>query len=372
MLPQYLINGIKRDDKVFKGFTRQSCKLPRYNPNTHYLKLTNSNYYKGLIIIRHYIKLSSDYFFSVKQKAKNVDLFMMTPSISSPAGLGSDSEVIPIKFGRLKSFLTDSSQFGFEPLLMNNISKVYCYLPSMRGEDPDNRHLNQFFHCEAEIKGNINEIIKIVEAYIKFLSLTVCSLTNLIDKISLSPNGVKSILKRIINIKKFDQIEFDEAIKILEKNNKKYAINYNKNGRVITSKGETELLKILKIDLPIWIRNYDRYTVPFYQKPNSINTHKIINGDLLFPPIIKNSFGGEIVGCGERQERSANIVESLKRQKIDIMPYYWYIKLRELSNYSTTSGFGMGIERFITWCLCRNNIRDVILYPRLKNVKTYP
>ena len=70
-------------------------------------------------------------------------------------GPGSDSEVIPIKFGKYNSFLVDSSQFGFEPLLLNKLDKVYCYLPSMRGENPDKRHLNQFFHCEAEIKGTL-------------------------------------------------------------------------------------------------------------------------------------------------------------------------------------------------------------------------
>jgi len=61
---------------------------------------------------------------------------MLTPSVSSPMGPGSDSEAIELQFGDLSTFLTDSSQFGFEPLIMNGLDKVYCYLPSMRGEDP--------------------------------------------------------------------------------------------------------------------------------------------------------------------------------------------------------------------------------------------
>ena len=43
-----------------------------------------------------------------------------------------------------------------------------------------------------------------------------------------------------------------------------------------------------------------------------------------------------------------------------------------MPNYSVTSGFGLGVERFIAWILGRNDIKDVILYPRIKNVKTYP
>ena len=115
--------------------------------------------------------------------AKNVDLFMMTPSVSSPMGPGSDSEAIQIKFGNLNTNLVDSSQFGFEPLLLNGFDKVYCYLPSMRGENPDKRHLNQFFHCEAEIKGTLNDLIPIIETYIKTLCETVLLMPNIIDKI---------------------------------------------------------------------------------------------------------------------------------------------------------------------------------------------
>ncbi len=64
--------------------------------------------------------------------------------------------------------------------------------------------------------------------------------------------------------------------------------------------------------------------------------------------------------------------ESLRRQNIKSKHYEWYINLRNLPNYKTTSGFGLGIERFITWALCRDDIKNVIVYPRLKNIKTYP
>ena len=64
--------------------------------------------------------------------------------------------------------------------------------------------------------------------------------------------------------------------------------------------------------------------------------------------------------------------ESLARQGIAPGPYEWYIDLRRMPNYKTTSGFGLGIERFIAWVLGKHDIKDVIIYPRLKNVVTYP
>jgi asparaginyl-tRNA synthetase len=78
------------------------------------------------------------------------------------------------------------------------------------------------------------------------------------------------------------------------------------------------------------------------------------------------------VGAGQRQDNVEEMYESLRRQGIDAGPYLWYINLRRQKKYSTTSGFGLGVERFISWSLNRDDIKDAIIYPRLKNVLTHP
>jgi asparaginyl-tRNA synthetase len=94
---------------------------------------------------------------------------------------------------------------------------------------------------------------------------------------------------------------------------------------------------------------------------------------LLFPPIIKDAFGGEVVGSGQRQDNVEEMHESLKRQKnISSRSYAWYIDLRRQPNYTITSGFGLGVERFIAWALAKDDIKKVIPYPRLKNTVTFP
>ena len=372
MIPRHIKELILKDDMGFANFPVSAFSAPVYNPKSHYKELTRRAYFRALLVLRHYIKSISDHYFGIEQNAKNIDLFMMTPSISSPSGQGSDSEAIPIVFGKLNTFLVDSSQFGFEPLLMNGFEKVYCYLPSMRGEDCDNRHLNQFFHCELEIKGKIEELVPIIEQYVKKLSATLLLLNNIIDRISQSPNTTKEYLNKILNTNKFPEISFDEAVEILIKNNKNDLVNFTDKGRDISSAGEIELMKILNVKTPLWVKNFDRNRVPFYQKPDPDNFNKTVNADLLFPPIINGSFGGEVLGCGERQENEKTMYESLARQGIAPGPYEWYIDLRRMPNYKTTSGFGLGIERFIAWVLGKHDIKDVIIYPRLKNVITYP
>ena len=372
MIPDYLHNQIKDDDLKFKGANPESFILPIYDPKTHYLELTRSGYFQALITLRHYIKAVSDHYFGVECGAKNIDLFMLTPSISSPMGSGSDSEAIPIKFGKYDSNLVDSSQFGFEPLLLNGIDKLYCYLPSMRGEKPDKRHLNQFFHCEVEIKGDIEKLIPIIEEYIKILAEALILMPNILERISLNFGKTTTILNKVSGLKKFPEITFDEAVNALVESGNKILVNFTEFGRDISSAGEIKLAEIFSFDTPFWVRNYDRDRTVFYQKPDPKNPNKVINADIILPPIIKDSFGGEVVGCGQRQDDCHEMMDSLARQNIKSEPYEWYINLRKLPDYKITSGFGLGIERFITWSLCRDDIKDAILYPRLKDIETYP
>lgn len=372
MIPAYLNDQIKNDDLIFKGTNSESFILPMYDPKTHYLDLTQSGYFRALTILRHYIKVASDYYFGTIQNAKNIDLFMLTPSISSPMGPGSDSEAIPIKFGKYDSNLVDSSQFGFEPLLLNGLDKVYCYLPSMRGEMPDKRHLNQFFHCEAEIKGDLEQLIPIIEQYIKILAEVLILMPNILERMSLNFEKTMASLSEIIKLNKFPEITFDDAVNALAECENKDLVNFTEFGRDISSDGEIKLAEIFNFNTPFWIRNYDRDRVAFYQEPDKSNPNKVINADLIFPPIIKDSFGGEVIGCGQRQDDYQEMLDSLARQNIKLESYEWYINLRKLPNYKTTSGFGLGIERFITWSLCRDDIKDAILYPRLKDVEIYP
>lgn len=372
MYNESLAEGIKTDNQLFIGASKMDFILPEYHPDTHYLELTRERYFYALLILRHYVKRASDEYFSGVVGAKNVDLFMMTPSVSSPMGLGSDSEAISFQFGKQEIYLTDSSQFGFEPLLLNGLKKVYCYLPSIRGENPDERHLNQFYHCEAEMVGHLGDLLPVIVGYIQYLANTLLFMPDLIKVISLDSEQTFSILESIINLRKFESITFDEAVDALIASGQEKLVNFTEFGRDISGEGEIVLAKIFGFKTPFWIRGYDIDRVPFYLKADPKNSNRAMNADLIFPPIIKNAFGGEIVGCGQRQDTSHEIEQALLRQRIDPDPYRWYMNLRTLPNYQTTSGFGLGIERFITWALCRRDIKNVIPYPRLKGVRTYP
>src|SRR3989344_8826571 len=180
---KYLKNAGNDASEFVKTNGKNNLRPPLYNTESYVGDLVKDKYFATLVIVRHYVKLTSDACWS-GVGAFNIDLFMLTPSSSSPVGPGSDSEVISIQFGKYYTNLTDSSQFGFEPLMFH-LDKAYCYLPSMRGEDPDARHLNQFFHCEAEIVGTLDGLLPSVEGYIQALARTFIALTPIIELMSI-------------------------------------------------------------------------------------------------------------------------------------------------------------------------------------------
>lgn len=363
-------NKILEFDSSFKDKNKDYYKLPVFNGSSYYRDVATCRYFHTLAILRHTIKKACDIYWGDILNALNVDLFMITQSISSPMGPGSDSKAISIKFGNNDAFLVDSSQFGFEPLLINGISKVYCYLPSMRDEDPNKRHLNQFYHCEVEIIGTLEDLKPQVEGFIKFLAEILNLMPNIVSLLSTNNIVTHKKINTLMGVPSFQEIEFADAIKILVNSGFKDLVHNTEFGSDIRSDGEIKLMEILETEAPIWISHFDRDRVAFYQKP--YKDSKVINADLLFPPLDKNSFGGEVVGSGQRQDNVDEMYESLKRQGLDSNPYEWYIDLRRMKNYRTTSGFGLGIERFIAWVLCKDNIQDVILYPRLKNAVCLP
>lgn len=348
-----------------------SLEIPAYNPTTHYIDIATKDYYRELLKLRSIIKSITHEFWKSKNSV-DVDLYMLTPSISSPMGPGSDSEGIPIEFGGIHSYLADSSQFGFEPIVTNGVDLVHCWLPSLRGEDPDKTHLNQFYNCEAEMAGGLGDVKNLVEELILQLSKQLLPHADLFNSLSRDKQATIKKLKAIVSDSKLETISFDQAANLLKNNGFGNFIRTTEAGRDITREGELALCDILNAKRPFWIEGYDRDRVPFYQKPDPKNPDIVLNADLIAPPTNDLSYGGEIAGCGQRQDSKNEIVESIERQKLNMAPYHWYADLRELPNYRVTSGFGLGIERFIAWLLNIDDIKFVIPYPRLKGLKTLP
>lgn len=329
------------------------------NPSKHFLYVLNSEWYKLLAKLENTISYETMKFYE-KRKMITIHLPVTTSSISSPMGRGSDSTPVKVNLEGIDTYLADSMQFLLEYGCRINEKGVFYIMPSFRGEKADERHLCQFYHSEAEIPGCLDDVIKLVDEYIKYLSKCIIKK----HKIDLEKMiGDVSHIEKIAYYKgKFPRITFDEAEEELKKkhrNNINKYIEYNDGWRNITKLGEQELLKIH--NGIVWVTNYDELAVPFYQKSDKSKIGTARNADLMLGI-------GETVGCGERHANLQEVLNALEKHEVSKDEYEWYIKMKEEFPMQT-SGFGMGIERYLMWILKAKDIRNMQICLRFNGEK---
>lgn len=234
---------------------------------------------------------------------------------------------------------------------------AYYIMPSFRGELADERHLCQFYHSEAEIPGTLDDVMRLVEGYIKYTCEKI--LENYREGIETIVGTTEHIEKMINICGNIPKLDFDE-VAIMLNNDEKYIEN---NGvyRNITKDGEKKIMEM--IGGAVWVKNYDYMAVPFYQKYNKSKT-KALNADLLFGI-------GETVGAGERHFKVEELEESLKMHNVNKEDYEWYCNMKKTYPMQT-SGFGMGIERFVLWLLKHDDIRDCQILSRFNGKNMIP
>lgn len=319
------------------------------NEKDFYLNVLNNPWYKLLVKLENLVSMETMKFYEEKGII-TMHLPVTTGSISSPMGRGSDSLPVKVNLEGIDTYLADSMQFLLEYGCRLNEKGVYYVMPSFRGEKADERHLCQFYHSEAEIPGNLDDVMNLVEEYVKYLSKKI--LEKFRDELVEAIGDVSHIEKIAKYSGNFPRITFNQAEQSLKEkfgDNLNDYIEYNDGWRNITRKAEQELIKIY--GGIVWITNYDILAVPFYQKFDNdlIGTTK--NADLLFGI-------GETVGCGERHQNDVDLLKSMKLHEVDKEEYEWYIKLKE-KNPLQTAGFGMGIERYLMWVLKASDIRNM-------------
>ena len=189
-------------------------------------------------------------------------------------------------------------------------------MSTFRGEDPDSTHLNQFFHSEVEIQGQLKDVLSLVGKYIHKLTLQILSRKGEFIQQTI---GTVGHLEKLLQFDgRFLEIPCEDAFKIL-KNIDGGLVKTEGDGIKVSRQGEQFLLSQNNGN-PLWLTYPDAITVPFYQALN--NESKTARcADLLLGP-------GEIVGCGERHKTAEQVLESLNRQHVDATEYAWYLRMK--------------------------------------------
>ena len=112
-------------------------------------------------------------------------------------------------------------------------------------------------------------------------------------------------------------------------------------------------------DLPVFITNYPTKIKPFYMQPNPENEDTVLCADLIAPEGY-----GEIIGGSMREDDYDALVAKMDELGMDRTEYEFYLDLRK---YGTVphGGFGIGIERMVTFAAGTKHIREAIPFPRM-------
>ena len=268
-----------------------------------------------------------------------------------------DGEIDHAKdFFARSTYLTVSGQLEAEAFACA-LSKVYTFGPTFRAENSNtSRHANEFWMIEPEMAFcDLQGDMDLAEELVKYLVRDIRE--NCAEELALFAKFVdKELLSRLEFVidRPFQRISYTEAVERLRKSGEKFEFPVE-HGLNLQSEHERWLTE-KHFKSPLTVFNYPKEIKPFYMRLN--NDGKTVTAmDLLVPGI------GEIVGGSQREERLDVLEENLRRHKMDLADYKWYLDLRR---YGTVphAGFGLGFERMLMFVTGVANIRDVIPFAR--------
>ncbi|XP_029106237.1 uncharacterized protein LOC108928812 [Scleropages formosus] len=346
------------------------CKPPQSweDPQKHAALAINSQWYRNLFKIQNTLFHATVEFFHTICRYAYALTPLTTDTISSPMGLGSDSEPVCVNVLGQDVYLADSMQFVLEYFLrfQEGLPGAYYVSPSFRGEDPDATHLNQFYHVECELLGSMDTAMQVAENYL--VHLTRAMLKKHSDIILRSAGTVlhaRDLLEKLDGQKPLPRVTLEQALSIMPSEDCMEWVQDGEPqfGRNLTRKGEQVLIEMY--GGAVWLTDMDHLGVPFYQAyVEGSGRCKAKAADLLLGL-------GETIGLGERHSTPGMVQEALRHHAVPEDSYRWYINMRQAKPL-LTSGWGMGTERYLCWLLKHNDVRDMHIIPRMKAKKYMP
>uniref|UniRef100_A0A8C1VET6 Asparaginyl-tRNA synthetase 1 n=1 Tax=Cyprinus carpio TaxID=7962 RepID=A0A8C1VET6_CYPCA len=232
--------------------------------------------------------------------------YEITPPTLVQTQVEGGSTLFGLNYFGENAYLTQSSQLYLETCIPA-LGDTFCIAQSYRAEQSrTRRHLSEYTHIEAECP------FMTYEDLLNRLEDLVC---DVVDRVLKSP-----------------------AAQLL------YDINpdFKPPKRPFKRMNYTEAIE--------WLKEHNI-------KKDDGTFYEFGEVDVLMPNV------GEIVGGSMRIWDAEELLEGYKREEIDPTPYYWYTDQRKFGT-CPHGGYGLGLERFLTWLLNRHHIRDVCLYPR--------
>ncbi len=271
----------------------------------------------------------------------------------SPSLLGMQAEggatLFKVDYFDKKLYLAQTWQLHAEPGIFA-LEKIFTIQPSFRAEkSKTTRHLSEYWHAEMETAWeDFDYLMDDGEELVKDVVSAVLNKNK--EELKILERDAKKLEPTIK--KRFPRLTYDEVLKIL-KDKKKIKIDWGKDLRTIEEDKLSELY-----DTPIIVTRYPKKVKAFYMKEDPKNPKVVLGYDLIAPEGY-----GEIIGASQREEDIEKLKENLIEQGEDPEKYEFYFDTRRYGSVPH-GGFGMGVERLISWICGLSTIKDAIAFPR--------
>jgi asparaginyl-tRNA synthetase len=252
-------------------------------------------------------------------------------------------------FGERKAYLTQSGQLYAEAGALA-FGKVYCFGPTFRAEkSKTRRHLTEFWMVEPEVAYfNLDDDMQLAEDFVSYI------LTRVIER---RREDLKILERDVAKLEKaatkpYPRLTYDDAIERLKA--KGFAVNWGDDFG-----GDEETALSADFETPVLVHRYPTACKAFYMKRDPDRLEVALCVDMLAPEGY-----GEIIGGGQREDDYETLKARILDHNLPLEPFSWYLDLRRYGSVPH-AGFGMGIERAVTWICGTHHVREAVPFPRM-------
>ncbi|HTW91957.1 MAG TPA: asparagine--tRNA ligase [bacterium] len=276
-----------------------------------------------------------------------------TPILTPAAGEGTTT-LFPVDYYGEQVYLAQTGQL-YNEAIAAAVRKTYCFGPTFRAEkSKTRRHLMEFWMLEPEVAFlDLAGDMTLAEELVAYTVQRVLAKRKP-ELATLERDTTKLEAVKV----PFPRISYGEAVKLLQDKGKEIKPGDDFGGDEETLIGEA-------FDRPVMLHHYPAAIKAFYMKRDAQDPTLALAFDM-----IASEGYGEIVGGSQREDDLREMEKRIEENKLPRQAYEWYLDMRRYGSFPH-SGFGLGLERTVSWICGLKHIRETIPFPRMLE-KVYP